>query len=282
MKKNDLIQVNLYKHLIKKAKELGISAPASHPMLFNVTEETSKHYQALYLNQRGSTGKLLGRPGKELCKNCFSFHINELKEIDKKGDLNFGKKLEECFQQYVQEMLNHLLKIKGYSDISVRCERADTGNYHMPDFRLVRENDGKILAYFEFKSIFRPFLSISKKVDSNYKCYSHSLTLDIGSNEEKQKLKEQRVLVEGVLAANIVDYVYWYDIPCVKGVFSISSSSVYNLMDTQQIYTRKETDGDYNDKGTKVGSIDKIYIPLVQMNDIKNLLIKYITLAIAP
>ncbi|MEB9909172.1 hypothetical protein P4K91_28265 [Bacillus anthracis] len=280
MQKNDIVvETKLYKRLIEFAQEVTTNVPAAHPDSFIITDKTIKNYQNLYTNQRGNVNQLKSKPGGVLCSKCDSFYMSVGKKIDKNGDLGLGSELEKCFQKYVQTTLNDILAFNE-SSVRVRCERADKTNLHMPDFKLVREGDEVDLAYFEFKCIFRPFIKIANRVNVNYRCYSNSLTLDIGSKREKQKLKEQRELVEGDLKAYKVDYVYWYDIPCIKGVFYMSADRVYHHMDTQQVYVRKEAKGDFNKKGNKVGSDEKIYLPLTEMSNIKNLIDKYLDLAL--
>ncbi len=144
-----------------------------------------------------------------------------------------------------------------------RIERADSENLHNPDF-VVALADHQII-WMEFKVIFRPFLKIADMVERNYECYSHSLTLDISNGK---KLDNQRKLVtsEEIGDRNCL-YVYWYDLPCIKGIFWMPSTRVYQHQDQQQHYERKIVDGDKNERGQIRAAVNKIYLPLHEMND---------------
>jgi hypothetical protein len=233
--------IDYYIKLCEKAMKVVKEVPASHKTLFIPTQETKKYFKELYLDQINGTSVAKKRPGDETCGYCEKFHINNLKNIDKDADISIGKDLENCFKLFLEEMLNG-------KNIYISIQRADSENLHMPDFKVVRTSDGKILAYFEFKAIYRPFIKISDKVDSTYECYSHSLTLDLSNGK---KLMEQRKLVEDKIGTDNVYYVYWYDLPCIKGIFWISSKRVYEHMDKQVPYERRIVEGDFSQNGKK-------------------------------
>ncbi|MGI1798582.1 hypothetical protein ACRPLQ_09015 [Priestia sp. TRN 1309] len=272
--------INLYKPLAEKAKKDNLEVPAAHPDVFNITEETFNIYSSLYLEQKGFTEELKDKPGGKICNDCKSFFLAEenKKKIDKYKDVKFGNELERYFSSYIVALLNRLLCTKGNS-ARVRSERADKDNFHMPDFKIIRIQDEKVIAFFEFKSIFRPYVLISEMVDSSYKCYSHSLTLDDGSEDERQKLQKQKTLVEEEIGLDKVDYIYWYEMPCIKGVFWKEAQSVYTEMEGKEIYIRKEAEGDYSKSGRKISTTGKVYLSLVRMNPLTELITKYYNLA---
>lgn len=265
--------IEYYNNLTDRAKFMNIKSPAAHNTLFCITNNTSTYLNEYFYSQL--------EPYKEgnlpkpclndiLCKYCKKFHIENLKNIDKGKDINFGHDLENCFQKFLEDKLNTR------EDIKIKCERADTQNLHMPDFKIVRKRDNKVIAYFEFKVIFRPYITITKNVDANYRCYSNSLTLDLSNGK---KLEEQRKHVENDIGVSKAIYIYWYDIPCVKGVFWMPSKRVYEIMDEQVPYDRNYVPGDFNASGRKIGSTKKLYIPLLETRDLRDLLNYYYKLA---
>ena len=104
-------------------------------------------------------------------------------------------------------------------------------------------------------------------VNQQYQCYSHSLTLDISNGK---KLDDQRLLVKELGLENTV-YVYWYDLPCVKGIFWMLASDTYKEVDSQTVYDRRLADGDFFPGGMKRAATKKIYLPLTKMNDLESL-----------
>jgi hypothetical protein len=249
-----------YQHLIEYLdRELIDSIPAKHDRLFCESPETEGFYKKLYLEQieafsLGVPAKK--RPGDKICKYCTNFHLSNSKDIDKNSDIGVGKKLEDAFGEFFQAVLDKECD-------GATIERADVENLHNPDF--VIKFNGKAIIWIEFKVIFRPFLKISEKVSENYECYSHSLTLDISNGK---KLENQRILVasDSIGEKNCI-YVYWYDLPCIKGIFWMPSTQVYQHQDNQAPYERKIVEGDRNAKGEVRAAVNKIYLPLHEMND---------------
>lgn len=150
------------------------------------------------------------------------------------------------------------------------CDKADTEQLNMPDFKVYDRETGKVIIYFEFKCIFKPFLSITKNVDPNYMCYSHSMTLDCDV-----KLTTQLGLIEKKGLHESAVYVYWYDLPCVKGIFWAPSSLIKEKLESTTQYARNIVDGDY-EGNTKRGHTDKIYLPLHSMRDFSSFVAKVI------
>lgn len=256
--------LTLYKILAERARQVAINVPASHNTLFQPNESTEEYYQRLYLEQLGST-QPKRRPGGRTCQYCARFHLANLKNIDKNKDLTLGNRLEDVFQRFLQECVDTRKS-------GVICNRADQLDKHMPDFMMVRNSNKTILGYFELKVIFRPYIKIADYVDSTFECYSNSLTLDYSNGN---KLRNQRDRVEQVLGVEKVQYVYWYDLPCLKGVFWMPAKGVYEIMDTQKPYQRKEVAGDLNIYGKRRAAINKLYLPLLEMSDFPSFLDLY-------
>jgi hypothetical protein len=234
------------------------TVPAAHSTLFQITPETGNYYSQLYVEQIGKlNGQQRRRPGKETCKYCEDFHLSQLKQIDKDKDVQLGKTLEHAFRIFIEKEL----KAK---QLPASCISADDVDLHMPDMKVLNTETGKAVLYFELKAIFRPFITIANRVNATYECYSNSLTLDLSNGK---KLDLQRNLVENQIGADKVIYVYWYDLPCVKGIFWLPSSEVYQMMDEQVPYDRRHTTGDFGKSGIKRGATQKIYLPLMQMRD---------------
>jgi hypothetical protein len=256
--------LRLYKLLADKALNTVAGVPAAHNTLFRPTRASITYYQTLYLDQIGSGHPPRKRPGDATCQYCVPFHLGNLKTIDKRSDIAFSKGLERCFQEFIEDQLN----VQG---AAVTCQRADQQDLHMPDFKIVRNGDQEVLTYFEFKVIFRPFLKIANQVNPSFECYSNSLTLDLSNGN---KLQEQRDRVEQLLGVANTIYVYWYDLPCVKGVFWMPASRVYEVMDIQQgtAYDRRNVAGDFNTFGRKNAATKKLYLPLLEMSDLQSLL----------
>lgn len=245
-----------YRYLVAFMEKLPHDIPAAHNSIFNPNDNTKHYYQTLYIDQVG-TNNAKERPKDENCKYCESFHLNNLKKIDKSKDIKLGNSLEEHFEGFV----NFILRKKNMDAI---CKRADTEDLHMPDFKIINTISGKPLLYFEFKVIFRAFIKISASVNQTFKCYSHSLTLDV---ENGKKLLEQRKRVEMISKATPVIYLYLYDIPCIKGIFWLNSEKVYKIMDDQLPYGRRVVRGDFSLVGKKNSATNKIYLPLFDMQD---------------
>ena len=144
-------------------ESLGGGIAASHDSLFKPTPTMWNSFKDLYLDQLDSykAGKpAKPRPGGEMCEKCSKFHLNTLKDIDKDQDIKLGQGLETCFLEFINAELVR-------REISLICKRADgyvadePDHMHMPDFKLINKN-GDAQFYFEFKAIFRPFITICR------------------------------------------------------------------------------------------------------------------------
>ena len=134
----------------------------------------------------------------------------------------------------------------------------------MPDFVIKSKSCETDIFYFEFKCIFKPFIKVNSKI-LNYQCYSHSLSLDCD-----EKLARQFKLIESKKIMNRTAFVYWYDIPCIKGVFWMWAQNVKHLWNESPSYSREITRGDYQN-GRKTGYTDKIYLAFPLLNDFYSL-----------
>ncbi|MBC7417548.1 MAG: hypothetical protein H7325_05285 [Pedobacter sp.] len=268
---SDRTSAILYKELSAHALQcLSGGVASAHNTLFKPTRETWLNFKRLHLDQIDTYKQgeqVARRPGDDTCKYCEKFHLSNLKTIDKNKDISLGKQLEDCFSDFFNQELKH-------REINLTCIRADGFDQqqpdymHMPDFKII-DSKGDAVFYFEFKAIFRPYLKISEKVRADYECYSHSQTLDISNGK---KLENQRNLVEKIGVKKVV-YVYWYDIPCVKGIFWLSAQRVYELWDNGDTprYKRKTVAGDLNDAGYLRAAVNKIYLPLPEMANFDSL-----------
>jgi hypothetical protein len=245
-----------YEYFAKKFIDEEIIVPVSHNTLFMVKEYSGNYYQKLYLNQIGKT-ELSKRPDDANCYYCKQFHTGKRKDINKRSDIKLGNTIENRFL----EIINELFISKNSSSL---CVRADQENLHNPDLKIINKETNEDILYFEFKVIFRPFVKISEYVSESFLCYNHSLTLDL---ENGKKLLEQRKLVEEISKSTPVVYLYFYDIPCIKGFFWMESKDVYQIMDAQSPYNRHIVDGDFNNLGQKNSATKKIYLSLTQMKD---------------
>jgi len=246
-------------------QKLDRPVPSSHMTLFKPNSESLNYYQSLYVDQlhKPQNTPVKKRPADKTCQYCEKFHLSSLKNIEKTADINLGNKLEKCFQSFINQYL------KKFSP-GRTCVRADLENLHMPDFKIL-DAQGSERYFFEFKVIFRPFLKIAEKVNPDYECYSHSLTLDVSNGK---KLSNQRELVNAI-GVDKTAYVYWYDLPCVKGIFWMPAKRVYALHDEQTKYKRKVVKGDLDNQGQIIAAVNKIYLPLLEMKDFVSLLTEF-------
>jgi hypothetical protein len=209
-----------------------------HKDQFDVTKNSGILYDNLYIDQLeryNEIQELKKIPGGDLCAKCHSHFLNTRPSINHSKDLKTGAKLEQKFNDYI----NDYFEYKGYG---LRCLRADDVQLNMPDF-----------------------ISVGKKVKGAL-CYSHSLTLDSDEKLDKQfKLIQQKRIEEKTV------YLYWYDIPCIKGFFWQSYFDVYEKSKSSTQYERKISPGDFQG-GKKTGHTEKVYLELHRMKDIFTLI----------
>ncbi|MDU9594185.1 hypothetical protein R7O05_04200 [Vibrio sp. Vb5032] len=231
-----------------------------HDTQFYPDQKSGGYYKQLFIDQVGilDNKKLRNPPNDATCQNCKGHFLGNRPKIDHQNDLKIGTYLEQHFMQFMNEQFN----LRSWPFV---CERADTERLNMPDFKITDTETGSIVLYFEFKCIFKPFIMVGRKIDNTH-CYSHSMTLDGDDKLNKQK---QLVYHNGIKDKTV--YIYWYDIPCVKGVFWQFCDYVFDYRARAETYSRVRQDGDYR-SGRQVGHVDKIYLPLHQMKHFQELL----------
>ncbi len=259
----------LYQRLAARARELP-RVPAAHEFLFRTDyPEALAGYRRYYLEQWG-VQNIAPRPDDAICRRCERFHLGHRKQIDKQEDIAWVRPAEELLRQFVQWAINRELQRRGDQARRVRCLRADEEDKRMPDCKVVPRSDPRhVLGYLEIKCIFRPFLQVARHAgDPSFACYSHSLTLDTGNKLDNQLLRLRLTPPH--------DYLYWYDIPRLKGLFWLPAEEVSAIRERQRGYRRRQVQGDLDRaSGRRVGTIDKIYLPLVEMYDFGQLIAKY-------
>ncbi|MCT7947271.1 hypothetical protein [Shewanella septentrionalis] len=254
--------VRLYRRLVKFGgrDELirNVSQPHNTQFLAN-TDQSANYYKNLYVDQVSvqDSCRLLPPPDDGTCAGCKKHFLTKRPIIDHQTDLDIGNYLENHFMNFMNE------NFKSRS-LPLNCLRADTQRLNMPDFKIIRTDIDHDVLFFEFKCIFKPFIKISDKIAGTY-CYNNSMTLDCDI-----KLERQKKLINSSNIESKTIYIYWYDIPCVKGVFWQYSDFIYQHQTKTLSYTRAMQPGDYKDN-RQVGHIDKIYLPLHMMKNFNEL-----------
>ncbi|MFH1978637.1 MAG: hypothetical protein ABIJ92_04900 [Candidatus Aenigmatarchaeota archaeon] len=241
-----VVDNELYKELLTfcdKIKEQQRFRFESNIMFSNLNE---KCYTEMFLNRKTPTRPLVFKDGpitelKTLCSECARFHMTRRNEMIKGFDIQHGHWFEDAFRDFLR---------------SKNIETKKRG-FPFPDIEVIKNNNP--VAYFELKYIRSPFIYANSKVDNSRWCYECSLTLDIG-----EKLTKQRNKIEDeLLSANIpVFYVWWFDAPCIKGIFFMTAEEVFDFWDSVGTsHERKERLGDAEAKQER----GKIYPPLLEM-----------------
>ena len=109
-----------------------------------------------------------------------------------------------------------------------------------------------------------------KEEGTKRECYEGSPALDI------TKLEQQYELVQNGSIKCPIYYVYWLDIPCVKGIFYIEIEDVYKFYkENATIFERKVREGDYTGNTNKLtDKLKKIHISIYQMGEFSDLITK--------
>lgn len=188
------------------------------------------------------------------CRTCWGFYINPRNNSIKGLDIQFGKK----FQVKILSFLN---------DMGINCKKGDSSKKIFPD-NIVFDSNNKILAYLEIKYQSAPWLMAYKDKTGGKECYESSPALDT------KKLEQQWKLIEDGLIKEPIYYVYWFDIPCVKGIFFIDIKDVYmEYRSNPDIFKRKVREGDYSDANEVVQSgLNKIHISIYRMKQFSELI----------
>lgn len=249
----------IYRHFLNfvESKSVNFSLQ-SHDNFLKCNENTDFYYHEYYCVKKTTPPH-----NDNTCKSCKTHFLKNRPGIMHADDVDRGIDIETSFMDY----LNFIFKIKCKS---LLCKKADDEYKNMPDLKIVDISRNEVLCYIEMKSIFKPFIKINERVNPDFYCNSHSLTLD-----SDEKLEKQFNLIESKGIQDITIYVYWYDIPCLKGIFWSTFTHVLNCKNNQDNYIRKTVEGDYSGN-RRSGHIQKIYLNIKEMNDFESL-IKYIS-----
>jgi Holliday junction resolvase len=188
------------------------------------------------------------------CKACWKFYLNPRNSSIKGLDIQLGKR----FENKMLEFLNTL---------GINCQRGDKNKKIFPD-NIVLNSNGKIIACLEIKYQSAPWLFAFKDGTGTKECYESSPALDIKKLEQQWKLME-----DGIIKVPVY-YVYWLDIPCVKGVFFVDIKDVYkDYKNNPEIFERKARAGDYSKEHEIVKSgLRKIHISIYRMHQFSELI----------
>ncbi|MDU7481578.1 Uncharacterised protein [Enterobacter ludwigii] len=245
----------IYRHFLKfvELKSQSFSLE-SHETFLKCNDNTDLYYCGYY-----SVKEPTPPYNDETCKSCKNHFLAKRPNIDHDDDIVRGIGIEVSFMNY----LNFIFKIK---KTQLECKKADVEYKNMPDLKIEDKYNGEVLFYIEMKSIFKPFVKINSLVSSDFYCNSHSLTLD-----SDEKLEKQFNLIESNEIQDKTIYVYWYDIPCLKGIFWSTYRYVLECKNTQREYIRQAVKGDYREN-RKSGHIQKIYLNIKEMSDFESLI----------
>ncbi len=211
-------------------------------------------YREMFCNQRHTDAPLSVKelkakiPGlAEAYKRNGAYFMQKRNEYIKGLDIQKGQWYEKALQRFL-----------GTKGVTVVKKGPP-----YPDFEVTI--DGKLVGYYELKYIESPFLTANVKIKNTYPYettrydYEASLTLDTGN-----KMKNQRVKIQGLLKENIpVYYVWWYNCFHIKGIFAMAAEDVFDYYD--------HLGGDLLQRKTRAGDkethqeVGKIYPPLLNM-----------------
>jgi hypothetical protein len=258
--------IELYRELLDFSKPklmIFLKNFPLHESQLNFSELNEECYRRIYIELRQNK-KVMSRkelikliPGLgTVCKNCWKFFISPRSNSIKSLDIEFGKKFEEVFMNF--------LSSKGFV-----CKDVDQIKKNYPNIAILDPGERPV-CYLELKYIAAPFLTVYRKIKGR-ECYEGSLTLDVD-----EKLKLQRKIVEEEIKVPVF-YVYWADFPCIKGIFFVEAEKVYGYVDKVGLeYTRKVRRGNFiqrvNGEIIEIGHREKVYLPLFEMEDFERLL----------
>jgi hypothetical protein len=238
--------IKLYQELLGFCEDIRKNQKFKFEGNLEFSDFNSKCYGEMYETNKQPTRPLLFKNGalpelKPLCTQCSKFHTSERNEMIKGFDIQQGLWFENSFREFLSK--------KGIKTIKK--------GYPFPDIAVIKNE--KEVAYFELKYIRAPFVYANNMIDKERWCYECSLTLDVGD----KLLGQREKIEEKLLSKNIpVFYVWWFDAPCLKGVFFMSAKDVFKYWDdVGTSHTRKERAGDKVAKQEK----GKIYPPLLEM-----------------
>lgn len=181
-----------------------------------------------------------------MCKGCGAYYMNPRNKSRMKYDLVMGQFFEDILIDYFK---NHL---------KIPATHGDKSNKQYPDCMILGKDKG-IIAYFEVKYHCAPFIMAYQKI--NRYCYEGSATLDA------TKIKRQLEIIESDIERPVF-YIHWIDYPCLKGIFFENSEQVKKTLMEEQIFERKEREGDL-DKNPRSIYREKVYSPLLEMGTLE-------------
>lgn len=228
---------------------------------FSFSELNEECYNCMYLKKDKNVvpRKFFLQSIKNLeatCSECWKFYLPKRNESEKGLDIQLGKKFEEKFCDFL-------------NNNDIKCEGGDTKNKIFPD-KLIKDKDGKIIAYLEVKYQSAPWIFAYQEPGTNRECYEGSPAMDI------KKLKNQWNLFENGEITAPIYYVFWLDFPCIKGIFSIDIKDLYRYYQNEaKIFTRKDREGDFKktkDGIKRVGHTYKIHPSIFTMGSFSELL----------
>ncbi|MFC1903751.1 hypothetical protein ACFLW9_02590 [Chloroflexota bacterium] len=250
----------LYITLLKEAagiQEFMKRTPQYHSFLefsdFNMRCEKKMFEQGL--KQRLEYFQMIPDLEKE-CKQCWRFYLNPRNKSIKKYDVIYGKKFEEVF-------------IKFLNNIGIDSAKADEKNAVLPD-NLIRNIEGKTIAYYEVKYHNAPFVK-AYQYQPGRECYEGSITIDY------EKVQKQIETTKAITDLPVY-YVHWVDFPCIKGIYYMSLEETQKAMESGIAYSRKAREGDYitnNKKVKQVGYQNKFYPSLLTMNKLEQFVLMF-------
>ena len=222
---------------------------STFPGQFELTDFNKECYEKMYLNNTyGTAVKELKEKIPELkskCSECGKYYMNPRNKSHIKYDLMMGQFFEDILLDYFN---NHL---------HIKAQHGDKSNKQYPDCMILGKDKG-ILAYFEVKFHGAPFISALQKL--NRYCYESSTTLDVN------KIIRQLEIIESDIERPVF-YIHWLDYPCLKGIFFETSEQVKEAIKNQEIFERKEREGDLEKNPQSIYK-EKIYSHLLEMGTI--------------
>lgn len=244
---------------IKKFIENAETFSSGFSSQLDFTTLNSQCFSEMYLNGKNPPIKrqLYFPKIKNLettCKACWRFYLSQRNNSIKGLDIQLGKR----FQSKILSFLN---------EIGINCQRGDDRKKVFPD-NVVLDAKDNVIAYLEIKYQSAPWLMAFKDKVGGKECYESSPALDV------KKLSQQWKLIEDGIIKQPIYYVYWFDIPCVKGIFFIDIMDVYKeYMNNPDIFERKARLGDYSksDELVKAG-LSKIHISIYRMRQFSELI----------
>ncbi len=195
---------------------------------------------------------------KELCKKCEDFFLGQKREYNKEEDIELAGIFENALMSFLNSQGIKTIRGDDYKTI-----KGHHKGY--PDLLILNSKEEEY-CYLEVKYNAAPFIKISEFVEGR-ECYESPLTLNTIKLERQGKLTESEIKIP-------VYYVYWVDLPCLKGIFYTDIKNIiayYQGFGKIYQHDRKVGNGDFSD-GKKIGQTKMIYPPVLEMEEFSVLL----------